>query len=209
MAARRTLSFEATTAPTARLLHLRWDLSGVCLRAALFVGLATAFIAAALTFRLGAQFVAWTPLPAPASWLYDLGSAFASPFGRYETARPVDPGTGMEFAGLVALEAYLIAGLVLLLGLLGLRALARDRIAAGHTLHLGCGAALGTARGPATLAGEKLRYGLGVGARRRDAEGVNAALRPLLSFETLPAPPSASRRRAGRRARPAAPYTRA
>jgi hypothetical protein len=207
MAARPTLSFE-TAAPPARLFHVRCDLPGALLRTAVLVGLATALITLTLAFRLGVQFVAWSP-PTPASWLYSLGGALASPFSRYETARPVQPGTGIEFAGLVALEAYLTAGLALLLGLVLLRRLARRCFAAAQTFRLDYGAALAASSGIRTLAGEAFRYCGRVLTRERSVAEVEDAVRPLLSFETPPAPPAASQGRAGRRARPAAPNTRA
>ncbi len=104
------------------------------LAAAAFVIFAGA--AGLVAFRLGAQFMAETDLSGPARWLYEAGGFVAAPFRASETAPNAGSGHVIEFSTLVALEAYLIAGSMLVVVIAAFSLLARGSRPRSLTLRL-------------------------------------------------------------------------
>ncbi|HXH22474.1 MAG TPA: hypothetical protein VNN10_10615 [Dehalococcoidia bacterium] len=89
-----------------------------------------AFAAGAVAFRLGVQLTA-AGRTGLAGVLYDFSAVFTSSFRRFETMAVPQEATVVEFASLIALEAYLLVGFGVTLALVWLAgAAARYRLPA-------------------------------------------------------------------------------
>ena len=83
------------------------------------------FIEGLLLYRFGAQLLAARPDAAPLVWVYDVAGAFARPFRHLDGADLQTDAPFLEFSVLVAIEAFLVTGLIAVGGLYALTRLAR------------------------------------------------------------------------------------
>ncbi|HEY7269262.1 MAG TPA: hypothetical protein VH951_05510 [Dehalococcoidia bacterium] len=128
IAARRMLTFEAARGHSrpADTLDLRFDLPGVLLAGAVLTAGIVAIAALALVFRMAAQFTAWSDIGWPWAWVYALGGVFEAPFRSFEGGTNAAGARSVfEISNLLALEAYLLCGLILVGSLVALSLLAR------------------------------------------------------------------------------------
>jgi hypothetical protein len=100
-------------------IALRGDLNGLIRWLAFLSAFVFTFAAGAVAFRLGMQFSA-SERSGLAGLLYSVGGVFTSPFAKFETVTPRDSAPIVEFSTLLALEVYLLAGLLVIALLIAL-----------------------------------------------------------------------------------------
>jgi hypothetical protein len=101
------------------IIALRGDLNGLIRWLAFLSAFLFTFAAAAVAFRLGMQFSA-AERGGLVGLMYDVSGVFTSPFDKFETVTPREGAPIVEFSTLLALEVYLVAGLLVIALLISL-----------------------------------------------------------------------------------------
>jgi hypothetical protein len=102
---------------TSRPIRFYGDLPGALLAATFLVAGVIIVFEALLAYRLYHQLMGDVPDMAPATWLFSLSALPAEPFRGYETGAIAPNKAVFEFAVLMAMEVYLVWGLLCLGGL--------------------------------------------------------------------------------------------